>query len=80
MKRDPWTDPEPQPGDFDADLELLGPEHIHQVSGNPDAKLTRLVGVDARVASEMASVAAERGTTVAELIADVWRSSELARH
>jgi hypothetical protein len=23
MKRDPWTDPDPQPGDFDAELENL---------------------------------------------------------
>jgi hypothetical protein len=30
-KKDPWTDPDPQPGDFDDDLAAMGPEDIQVV-------------------------------------------------
>jgi hypothetical protein len=39
VSKDPWTDPDPQPGDFDAELERLRPDQIERHEGNPDAKL-----------------------------------------
>jgi len=41
MAKEPWTDPDPQPGDFDAALDHASIE-IHD--GNADAKLSILVG------------------------------------
>jgi hypothetical protein len=38
--RDPWTDPDPQPGDFDADLDDIDPRHVEAYPGDPDAKVT----------------------------------------
>lgn len=35
MAKDPWKDPDPQPGDFDAELDQAKVE-IHE--GNPDAE------------------------------------------
>ncbi|MGH2984301.1 MAG: hypothetical protein ACRDK5_08615 [Solirubrobacterales bacterium] len=40
MTKDPWTDPDLQPGDFDADLEQIDPRCIEVHEGNPWAKLT----------------------------------------
>jgi hypothetical protein len=43
MPRNPWTDLDPQPGDFDADLIAVDPRYVEAHPANPDAKLT-LVG------------------------------------
>ncbi|HET8565503.1 MAG TPA: hypothetical protein VFL77_03420 [Solirubrobacterales bacterium] len=40
MAKDPWKDPDPQPGDFDAELDQAQID-IHE--GNPDAELSILV-------------------------------------
>lgn len=45
MSADPWTDPDPKPGDFDADLAKLDPRYVEDREGVPDAKLIVLVGV-----------------------------------
>jgi hypothetical protein len=39
MVRDPWTDPDPQLGDFDAELAAISPREIEAHVCNPDAKL-----------------------------------------
>jgi hypothetical protein len=45
MIKDPWTDPDPQPGDFDEFLRTAGPREIEFHEGNPDAKVTIMVSV-----------------------------------
>jgi hypothetical protein len=47
MTADPWTDPDPQPGDFDADLATLDRRYVDLAEGAPEAKLIVLVGVEA---------------------------------
>jgi hypothetical protein len=37
--RDPWTDPDPPAGDFDADLEDIDPRHVEAHPGDPDAEV-----------------------------------------
>jgi hypothetical protein len=44
--KDPWTDPDPQPGDLDADLASLDPRYVKHHKGNPDAKLRILGSVE----------------------------------
>ena len=44
MTRDPWTDPDPQPGDFDADLAAINPRDVESHVGVPSAKLTIVAG------------------------------------
>ncbi|MGI8730618.1 MAG: hypothetical protein ACR2LK_11625 [Solirubrobacteraceae bacterium] len=48
MTSNAWTDPDPQPGDFDAELAKLDPRHVERHDADPDGKLIVLVGVDAR--------------------------------
>ncbi len=43
---DPWKDPDPQPGDFDADLTATDPRYVVAHGGNPNAKLTVVRGVE----------------------------------
>jgi hypothetical protein len=42
---DPWTDPDPQPGDFDADLDGIDPRYVEVLPGNPDTKVTIVAGI-----------------------------------
>jgi len=75
MSKDPWTDPDPQPGDFDADIEQMGPDDIEYHEGDPDAKLTVLVGVSAEDAKRLSELAAERHTSVEQVVAELVRSA-----
>lgn len=43
MPKDPWTDPDPQSGDFDSELDSPGSNQIEMHEGNPNAKLLILV-------------------------------------
>jgi hypothetical protein len=39
IKRDPWTDPDPQPGDFDEMVRESTPDEWEHHEGNPDARV-----------------------------------------
>lgn len=75
MTKDPWTDPDPQPGDFDADVDKMSPDDITRHEGNPDAKLTVLVGVSAEDARRLTELALERHTSVERVVAELVRSA-----
>lgn len=44
--RDPWTEPDPQPEDFDADLDDIAPRHVETRPGGPDAKVMVIAAVE----------------------------------
>lgn len=44
-KKDPWTDPDPQPGDFDEYLAEMGPDDIQVVEPGNGAEVI-FVGTD----------------------------------
>lgn len=44
MARDPWTDPDPQPGDFDAELETIAAEDLELVEAGSGGKLVIVAG------------------------------------
>jgi hypothetical protein len=39
MRKDPWIDPDPQPGDFDVELDQVRADQVELHEGNPDATL-----------------------------------------
>lgn len=41
LTKEPWTNPDPQPGDFDAELDRARPDN-----GNHDAKLSITLSVE----------------------------------
>jgi hypothetical protein len=75
VARDPWTDPDPQPGDFDADLMAIDPRYVEAHVGNPNAKLTIVVGVEDDDAERLQQLAARRHQRPAEVVADLLRSA-----
>jgi hypothetical protein len=78
MTRDPWTDPDPQPGDFDAYLESIDPRdpryvQIHE--GNPAAKVKFMVSVEGEDAVRLERLARERGKGIDEVVAELLRAA-----
>ena len=78
MTRDPWTTPDPEPGDFDAELATLDAADIEQHPGNPNAKLQVILALDAEVADRLVRLASAQGKPPAELIADLLRDADQA--
>jgi hypothetical protein len=75
MTKDPWTDADPQPGDFDADLAAIDPRYVEAVAGNPDAKLTIVVGIEDEDAEQLQRLATARGQRPGEVISSLLRSA-----
>jgi hypothetical protein len=76
MSADPWTDPDPQPGDFDADLAKLDPRHIERHEGDPEARLIVLVGVEGEDAKRLERLAEARGKNAAAVVSELLREAE----
>jgi hypothetical protein len=72
MANDPWKDPDPQPGDFDAELDQA---QIKLHEGNPEAKLSILVSVEGDDAKRLERIANERGQQPGEVVSQLLRSA-----
>jgi hypothetical protein len=75
MGKDPWTDPDPQSGDFDAELDGARSDQIKLYEGNPDAKLSILVSVEGDDAKRLERIATERGQQPGEVVSQLLRSA-----
>jgi len=76
MAKDPWTDPDPQPGDFDAELALLDASAIEHHEGDPSATLRIVVSVEGEDASRLARIAEERGQKPSDVVAELLRDAD----
>lgn len=76
MNPDPWTDPDPKPGDFDAELATLDPRYVEPHEGDPDAKLMILVGVEGEDAKRLERIAESRGKKHADVVAELLRDAD----
>jgi len=75
MGKDPWTDPDPQPGDFDAEIDRARSDQFEMHEGNPDAKLSIVVSVEGDDAKRLEQIAAERGQQPGEVVSQLLRSA-----
>jgi hypothetical protein len=75
MAKDPWTDADPQPGDFDADLAEIDPRYVEVHKGNPDAKLTIVIGIEDEDAERLQQLATARGQRPRDVITSLLRSA-----
>jgi hypothetical protein len=75
MSKNPWTDPDPQPGDFDADIRAMRPRDIQVVEAGSGAKATILLSLKGEDASRLERIAAERGQGPEEVISDLLRAA-----
>ncbi|HEX6026035.1 MAG TPA: hypothetical protein VFZ00_28850 [Solirubrobacter sp.] len=76
MSKDPWTDPDPQPGDFDADLAGIDPRFVESRPGNPDAKLRLLISVEGEDVVRLERIAQARGKTPGDVVAELVRDAD----
>ncbi len=76
MSNDPWTDPDPQPGAFDAELATIDPRYIEAHKGNPDAKLKILVSVEGEDAKRLERIAEARGQKPGDVVAELLRDAD----
>jgi hypothetical protein len=76
MTSDPWTDPDPAPGDFDADLASLAPELVPHQEGDPSATLRILVSVEGEDASRLQRIADAQGKKPGDVVADLLRAAD----
>jgi hypothetical protein len=75
MSTDPWADPDPQPGDFDADLARLDPRYVERHEGDPEAKLVVLVGVEGDDAKRLERLTEARGKNAADVVSELLREA-----
>jgi hypothetical protein len=76
MSKDPWTDPDPQPGDFDALLATIDPRFVEVHEGNTDARLRILVSVEGEDAERLERIAGARGKKPGEIVAELLREAD----
>src|SRR3954469_11845127 len=76
MSRDPWTDPDPQPGDLDAELELLDDSAFEFHEGDPSATFGLMVVVEGEDASRLARIADAREQKPSETLAELLREAD----
>ena len=75
MAKNPWTDPDPQPGDFDTDLAAIDPRYVEVLPGNPNAKVTIVVGIEDEDAEQLQRLATARRQRPGEVISSLLRSA-----
>jgi hypothetical protein len=76
MTKNPWTDPDPQPGDFDAELALLDPSAVLHHDGDPEASLRILVSVEGEDARRLERIAEARGKKPGDVVAELLRDAD----
>jgi len=75
MTKKPWTDPDPQPGDLDAELALLDESAFEYREGDPSATLPIVVSVEGADASRLARIAETRGQKPSDVVAELLRDA-----
>jgi hypothetical protein len=73
MAKDPWTDSDPQPGDYDDDPGEIDPRYVEVHQGNPNAKLTIVVGIEDEDAMRLQQLAVERGQPPSKVVSALLR-------
>lgn len=75
MKQDPWTDPDPQPGDFDEELTAIDPRDVQVVKSGSGGKVRIVVSVEGEDAKRLERIATKRGQDVDQVVADLVRQA-----
>jgi hypothetical protein len=75
MAKDPWTDPDPQPGDFDAEVAAADLRDIQIVEGGGGAKVTLVVSVEGEDVERLERLATARGQRPAEVVSALLRNA-----
>lgn len=72
-KKDPWTDPDPQPGDFDEMIRESTPDEWEHHEGHPHA---RVLHVTDEEADRIRGIGLRSGEDPKEVVAEIIRNAE----
>lgn len=72
----PWTDSEPQPGDFDADLAIIDPRFVEVHDGSSKVTLRIVLSIEGADAERLERIAAVRGEKPESVIAELLREAD----
>jgi len=76
MSESPWTDLEPQPGDFDAELATIDPRFVQVRQGSRAAKLRMVLSIKGEDAERLQRISADRGEKPGAVIAELLRKAD----
>jgi hypothetical protein len=76
MTPTPWTDLEPEPGDFDADLATIDPRFVEVHRGDPSARVRIVLSIEGEDARRLQRLSTARGEKPTELIAELLREAD----
>lgn len=76
MSESPWTDLEPQPGDFDADLATIDPRFLEAHRGDPSAKVRIVLSIEGEDVKRLQRISAARGETPTDVITELLRDAD----
>jgi hypothetical protein len=71
----PTDAPDPEPGDFDADLAHLSSDDVIEYPGNPVARLALHLTLEGDDADTLRRIAHDRGQRPSEVVADLLRTA-----
>jgi hypothetical protein len=76
MSKDPWTDPDPQPGDFDAELAMLDASAFGYHEGDASATMRIVFSLEGEDASRLARIAEAREQSPSDVVAELLRDAD----
>jgi hypothetical protein len=76
MTHTPWTDSEPQPGDFDADLAAIDRLFVESRQGDARGKALIVLSIEGEDARRLQRLSEARGEKPTELIAELLREAD----
>ncbi len=76
MTKDPWTDPDPQPEDFDDFFSSLDPSEIQVVEAGSGAKVTIVSEATGEEAKRLERLALESDPPLYDVLADLRRAAK----
>jgi hypothetical protein len=76
MSESPWTDLEPQPGDFDAELATIDPRFLDAHRGDPSAKVRIVLSIEGEDAKRLQRISAARGERPTDVITELLRDAD----
>lgn len=76
MSESPWTDLEPQPGDFDEELATIDPRFVEAHRGDPNAKVRIVISIEGEDAQRLQRISTARGESPTDVIAELLRDAD----
>ncbi len=75
MSKSPWTDPDPQPGGFDAEVAAIDSRDVQVVEPGSGTRVTIVVSVKGEDAKRLERISSARGQRPGEVVSALLRNA-----